>query len=130
MFRIYFFLLIILVPATEIGILLWSGKTIGVLPTVFMILLTGVLGTYLAKSQGLKVIRQAQQQMAYGQMPGEAILDGICVLSGGILLLTPGFVTDLAGLLLLIPLTRKFFKRWLSAFIRKWMNRGTIRIIK
>lgn len=130
MFRTFFFLLIILVPAAEIGILLWSGKTIGVLPTVFMILLTGVLGTYLAKSQGLKVIRQAQQQMAYGQMPGEAILDGICVLSGGIFLLTPGFVTDLAGLLLLIPLTRKFVKRWLAAFIRKWMNKGTIRIIK
>ncbi|WP_439330876.1 FxsA family protein [Neobacillus piezotolerans] len=123
-------MLIILVPAAEIGILLWSGKTIGVLPTVFMILFTGVMGTYLAKSQGLKVIRQAQQQMAYGQMPGEAILDGICVLAGGILLLTPGFVTDLAGLLLLIPATRKFFKYWLAAIIRRWMNKGTIRIIR
>ncbi|WP_316570942.1 FxsA family protein [Neobacillus sp. YIM B06451] len=130
MFRTYFFLLVILVPAAEIGILLWSGKTIGVLPTVFFILLTGVLGTYLAKSQGLKVIRQAQQQMAYGQMPGEAILDGISVLVGGTLLLAPGFVTDLAGLFLLIPTTRKFFKRQLAASLRKWMNKGTIRIIR
>ncbi|WP_053367369.1 FxsA family protein [Bacillus sp. FJAT-27245] len=130
MFRTYFFLLIILVPAAEIGILLWSGKTIGVLPTVFLILLTGVLGTFLAKSQGLKVIRQAQQQMGYGQMPGEAILDGISVLIGGTFLLTPGFVTDLAGLFLLIPQTRTFFKRWLASLFRRWMNKGTIRIIK
>ncbi|WP_059171380.1 FxsA family protein [Bacillus sp. FJAT-27445] len=130
MFRTYFFLLIILVPAAEIGILLWSGKTIGIFPTFLLILLTGVLGTYFARSQGLKVIHQARQQMGYGQMPGEAVLDGICVLVGGALLLAPGIITDLIGLLLLIPQTRKFFKHWLAASFRRWINRGTIRVIK
>ncbi|OCA91568.1 membrane protein FxsA [Bacillus sp. FJAT-27225] len=112
------------------GILLWSGKQFGVPLTVLLILLTGVLGTYLARSQGLKVINQARQQLHYGQMPGEAVLDGICILVGGTLLLAPGFLTDVVGIFLLLPPTRKFFKRWLSLAFKRWMNRGNVRIIR
>ena len=130
MFRVYFFLLVVLVPAAEIGILLWSGKTLGLFPTLGLIILTGVLGTYLARTQGMKVLDQARQQMSRGQMPGEAVLDGICVLTGGVLLLTPGFVTDIMGTLLLLPPTRKVFKKWLGIYFRRWINKGNIRIIR
>lgn len=129
-FRIWFFLLVVIVPAAEIGVLIWSGKTIGIFPTVLLIILTGVLGTYLARTQGLKVIREAQQMLSYGQMPGEAVLDGICVLVGGTLLLTPGFLSDLLGYLLLVPQTRIIFKNWLRVSFRRWMQKGTIKIIK
>lgn len=126
----YLFLLIIVVPAIEIGILLFSGKMIGVLPTVGLIIITGFLGAYLARRQGLETIRKARLDMQYGQLPGDAILDGICVLAGGLFLLTPGFVTDAIGLLLLIPVTRRYFKKILQKAITKWFERGNVTIIR
>ncbi|UII55156.1 membrane protein FxsA [Cytobacillus spongiae] len=126
----YLLLLLIIIPASEIGILLLSGKTIGVWPTLLMIIFTGILGAYLAKKQGLETIRKAQEQMQYGQIPGDAILDGICILIGGTVLLTPGFITDALGFLLLAPPTRKFFKMLLIKGLKNWMNRGRITIIR
>ncbi|WP_198317403.1 FxsA family protein [Cytobacillus praedii] len=105
----YLLLLLIIVPAAEISVLLLSGNLIGFWPTLGVILFTGVLGAYLAKKQGLETIKKVQDQLRYGQMPGEAILEGICILAGGILLLTPGFITDITGLLLLAPPTQSFF---------------------
>ena len=126
----YILLLIIAVSTAEIGVLLLSGNLIGVWPTVAIILLTGVLGAYLAKKQGLETIRKAQEQMRYGQMPKDAILDGICVLVGGVFLLTPGFITDITGLLLLTPATNLFFKKLIIKGFRKWMDRNTFTIIR
>jgi UPF0716 protein FxsA len=126
----YLLLLIIVVPAAEMGLLMFSGKTIGVWPTLLMIILTGVLGSYLAKKQGLEMIRKAQEQLKYGQIPGESVLDGICILIGGTLLLTPGFISDVLGLLLLAPPTRKAFKLLISASFRKWIDKGNIKVIK
>lgn len=126
----YLVLLIILVPAADIGLLLAFGKAIGLLPTLILILSTGVLGAYLAKKQGLETIRKAQEQLRYGQIPGDAVLDGICILVGGTLLITPGFITDILGFLMLIPFTRRMFKWLLILAFRKKMARGNIKIIK
>jgi UPF0716 protein FxsA len=125
----YLALLIIIIPAIDIGFLLLSGKVIGVLPTITLIILTGVIGAYLAKREGLQTLRNAQGQLSYGQIPGESILDGICVLVGGTLLLTPGFVTDLLGFLLLLPATRRPFKFLMKNGLRKWIEKGNIKII-
>lgn len=126
----YILLLLIIVPAAEIGVLLLSGNTIGLWPTLSIIIFTGILGAYLAKKQGLETIRKAQDQLRYGQMPGDAILDGICILIGGTLLLTPGFITDAIGFSLLAPPTRTFYKKLLLTGIRKWIDKGTITIIR
>jgi UPF0716 protein FxsA len=126
----YIILLLILVPAADIGLLLFSGKTIGVLPTLACIILTGVIGAYLAKREGLETIRKANEQLRTGHLPGEAVLDGICILIGGILLITPGFITDIIGFLMLLPITRKPIKCWMKSLFRKWINRGKIKIIK
>lgn len=126
----YLFLMIIIIPAADIGVLLFSGKTIGVLPTLLFILLTGVLGAYLAKKEGLQTIRKAQEQLRYGQIPGESVLDGVCILIGGTLLITPGFITDILGFLMLFPPTRKPFKFLIKNTFRKWINKGNIKIIK
>lgn len=126
----YLLLLIIIVPAAEIGVLMLSGNLIGVWPTLGVILFTGVLGAYLAKKQGLETLRKVQEQLRYGQMPGEAILEGICILAGGILLLTPGFITDITGFLLLAPITQSFFKKLIIKGFRRWMDRNTVTIIR
>ncbi|MCC3356452.1 FxsA family protein [Bacillus sp. REN16] len=122
--------LIIIVPALEISVLIFSGKTIGVPLTFLLIILTGVLGAWLAKKQGIETIRRAQQQMDLGQVPGEAIMDGICILIGAILLLTPGYISDLTGLLLLLPVTRNSIKPVIANWIRRRIDKGNFTVIR
>ncbi|PLR68389.1 MULTISPECIES: FxsA family protein [Bacillaceae] len=121
---------LIIIPACEIGILLFSGKTIGIIPTILLIIATGIAGAWLAKKQGLEAIRKVQQEMSFGKIPGESILDGLCILVGGLLLLTPGFVTDLTGFILLIPATRKFVKPLLQKAISKSIDQNRFKIIR
>lgn len=126
----YIFLLLIVIPASEIAVLLLSGQIIGVWATVAIILLTGVLGAYLAKKQGMETLKRAQRDMQYGHIPGEAILDGVCILVGGVLLLTPGFITDATGFLMLLPQTRGMFKGLLNKGLKAWIDRGNITVIR
>lgn len=123
-------LLIIIIPALEIGVLIFSGRTIGAIPTILLIILTGIFGAWLAKQQGLEAIRNVQSQMQMGQIPGLAIIDGLCILIGGLLLLTPGFITDTVGFLLLIPITRNKIKPFLLTIIRKMVEKNRFTIIK
>lgn len=120
----------IVAPACEIGVLLLSGKTIGVLPTVLLIILTGFVGAYLAKKQGMQAVRNLQKEIQYGRIPSNAILDAMAILVGGIMLLTPGFISDIVGLFLLFPITRNWIKPFLIQFIKKWIDKHTIHIIR
>ncbi|MDX8363951.1 FxsA family protein [Cytobacillus sp. Hm23] len=122
--------LIIIVPALEIGLLILSGNTLGIFPTIVLIILTGVLGAWLAKKQGMETLRNFQQQVSYGRPPGDAIIDGLCILVGGVVLLTPGFITDAIGFMLLIPLTRNILKPFLLKIIKRMIDRGSITIIR
>jgi UPF0716 protein FxsA len=123
-------IIFIVAPACEIGVLLLSGKTIGVLPTVLLIILTGFVGAYLAKRQGIQAVRNLQKEIQYGRIPSNAILDAIAILAGGIMLLTPGFISDIVGLFLLFPITRNWLKPFLIQFIKKWIDKHTINIIR
>ncbi len=125
----YIILLIILVPAAEIAVLLTAGQILGFWTTILLILLTGVVGAYLAKKQGILTFYQFQRQMQSGQLPGETLLDGVCILVGGTLLLTPGFITDTFGFLLLIPVTRTYFKAFLYKWFKNRIRNGNIKII-
>jgi UPF0716 protein FxsA len=126
----YLLILIIIVPAAEMGILLASGQIIGVWPTILLIILTGVIGSYLAKKQGIATYYQLQRQMQTGQLPGDALLDGVCILVGGTLLLTPGFITDILGFLLLFPVTRISFKKLMTNWIQKRIRNGNMKILR
>lgn len=128
MFRILL-LLIIIVPALEIAVLILSGNTIGVWPTIALIILTGVLGAWLAKKEGLQAIRVAQLQAGQGQLPSNVMLDGICILVGGVVLLTPGFITDAIGFFLLIPATRGIAKGFLLSIFNKMIKNGNFIIM-
>ncbi|SDH74549.1 FxsA family protein [Alteribacillus bidgolensis] len=122
----WFVLLLIIVPALEIGLLVLSGNAIGVWPTILLIILTGILGAWLAKKEGLNTIRTAQLQMQNGEVPGKLVLDGICILVGGAVLLTPGFITDAVGFFLLIPYTRAIIKALLERIFAKLIQNGSI----
>ncbi len=125
-----FILIFILVPVAELGVLLFSGQTIGVWPTLILLIVTGLLGSYLAKKQGINTIRKVQEQIQFGRVPGNEILDGLCVLFGGILLLSPGFLTDILGLILLLPFTRTLIKPFILKLFRKWIDKNTFTIIR
>lgn len=123
-------LLVLIVPALEIGVLVWAGGKIGPWWVVLLILFTGVVGAWLAKYQGIETLNKARQSMSYGQVPQEEIFDGLCILIGATLLLTPGFITDTTGFLLLIPATRMPIKRWLQRLLKNMLDKGTITIFR
>lgn len=99
-------LLFTAVPFLELALLVWIGGEIGFLPTVALVLLTGVAGAALARHQGLATWRRFQAALAAGRLPGRELLEGLLVLLAGALLLTPGVLTDAAGFVLLVPPAR------------------------
>lgn len=111
--------LFFLMPLAELAILLWSARNIGFWWTLLACIATAVAGSALARWQGARVLRAAQESLARGEMPADAILDGVCLLVGGVLLLTPGFLTDVFGFVLLLPPSRALLK----AGIRRWWQR-------
>ncbi|GAE34115.1 FxsA family protein [Halalkalibacter akibai] len=128
MFRLLL-LLIIIVPALEIAVLILSGNVLGVWPTILLIIATGVLGAWLAKKEGLQAIRLAQLQAQQGQLPSGVLLDGICILIGGVVLLTPGFITDAIGFFLLIPKTRTYAKALLLKLFHTMIKNGNFIVV-
>lgn len=119
-------LIFILIPAVEIGIFIWTGNLIGGWPVVGLIVLSGIIGAALVKKEGLETWRKAQLAMYNREVPREQIIDGICIIIGGIFLLTPGFVTDILGFLLVLPWTRPPFKKLISFLILKRISKGNI----
>lgn len=106
MFKILFFLFIV-VPIVEIGILLQISEVIGGWTTILLVIITAYLGAKMVKQQGLQTYGKIQQKTAQGQIPGEELFSGVCILISGVLLLTPGVVTDVLGFLLLTPAVRR-----------------------
>ena len=123
-------IVLIIVPIIEIWGLLQVGEWIGAWPTVFAVIATGVIGGMLAKWQGLQTWRLAQLQIAQRQVPAEAVLDGICIFFGGVLLMAPGFFTDATGLLLLLPWTRSIVKLWLKGWFYRLVRDGKVITIR
>ncbi len=119
-------LTLIVVPVAEIGVLLWFGDAFGLKTTILLILGTGILGAYLAKKQGLKAIRNVQIQMKNLQAPGDAVVNALFIFAGGLLLLSPGLITDLFGFLFLFDPTREMFKPIVFKWIRTKMKKGQI----
>ena len=96
-------ILFVVVPFVELFILIRVGQTVGALPTIAALVVVSVVGAWLVKREGLGVLRRAQARVDAGQVPGVELIDGVLILFAGALLLTPGFMTDVFGLLLLLP---------------------------
>ena len=122
----YLILLFTAVPVVELALLIKLGQFIGVGYTLAIVILTGVAGAYLARSQGLMTLRKIQDDINRGIMPADKIFDGVMILFGGILLLTPGLITDLIGFMTLVPFTRRLIKLWLKRKIENTIAQGKV----
>ena len=107
------FLAFTIIPIIEIYLLIEIGSIFGALTAVTLVILTGFLGAFLARMQGLQTLYRIQDSLSEGRMPSGELLDALLIVIAGLVLLTPGFLTDTAGFLLLIPATRNTIKHWL-----------------
>ncbi len=114
----------VLLPIVELALLIQIGDWMGLGPTLLLVVATGVLGGLLARRQGLRAWLAIQHELRDGRVPGTALVDGLLILIGGILLLTPGVLTDLFGLSLLVPLSRTAIKRSLRRRFERAVQRG------
>lgn len=116
--------LFILLPLVELALLIQVGRWIGVLWTIAIVAGTGLLGATLARSQGARAWRAIQAELRDGRVPAAAVVDGLLILIGALVLLTPGLLTDLLGFALLAPPTRRVFRGWLSGRLERAIHRG------
>lgn len=117
-------LLFTIIPVLELFLLIQVGGYIGTLNTIAVIILTGIIGAAFAKSQGTRILYEIRSALNQGKIPGKELLQGVMILAGGILLLTPGFITDLVGFSLVFPLTRVFYTRAALSYIKKKYKSG------
>jgi UPF0716 protein FxsA len=116
----------IIVPILEMYMLIEIGRWVGALPTIGLVVLTGLVGVSLARAQGFAVLSRLKKNLDSGIAPTDELLSGVIILGGALLLLTPGLITDTIGFILLIPYSRSylvtFLKRYITNNIR-WVNR-------
>lgn len=109
--------LFVVVPFVELFVLIQVGQSIGALPTIAILVVVSILGAALVKREGLGVLRRAQARVQARQVPGQELVDGVLIMFAGALLLTPGFLTDLFGIALLIPPVRGMFRGSLVSWL-------------
>jgi UPF0716 protein FxsA len=119
-------LLFIVVPIIELFLLIQIGQWIGTLPTIGIILVTGTLGAFLARRQGIHVLNRVQAEFQRGQLPADAISDGAIILVAAALLVTPGILTDAVGFMCLIPYTRRFIKQIIRRQFENAVQHGQV----
>ena len=112
------FLAFTIIPVFEIYLLIEIGSVFGVFTSIALVIFTGFLGAYLARIQGLQTLFRIQESLREGRMPSAELLDALLIGIAGLVLLTPGFLTDTVGFVLLIPSTRNAIKYWLQSKIK------------
>ena len=118
--------LFIFMPLLELAVLFKIYEHVGFMPTLGLVVFTGFLGAFLAKHEGLRALRNIQRELALGRLPGTALMDGVMILAAGILLVTPGMITDVVGFLLLAPAVRAVLRVWLRRKFEAKLTDGSI----
>jgi UPF0716 protein FxsA len=121
--------LFVTIPLVELALLVWIGSLLGFWPTMALVIVTGVAGALLAKLAGVHVILQIKREILSGRMPVGHMVDGLLVLVGGIVLLTPGLLTDVFGFALLIPWSRRVFRRLVQTRIQRMVETRRVEIL-
>ena len=119
-------LIFTIVPFIELSLLIEIGARIGTLNTIMVIVITGVIGAFMARVAGLNVLFKIQENLREGVFPRDELFDGILVLIGGVLLLTPGLLTDALGFFLLLPFGQALVRRWLKEIMQRKIDKGEI----
>lgn len=118
------FLIFLIVPVVEIYLIIKVGQVIGGVATVSVLLAMSLLGAWLIRHQGGRVLGQIREELAQGRLPAAQLLDGALIFIGGVLLTTPGFFTDFLGIFFLIPASRRVIKMWLGLWLQAKIARG------
>jgi UPF0716 protein FxsA len=121
-------LLFIVVPAVELALLIELGRRIGTVETLALIVVTGIAGASMARSQGLRVLQRVQQRLEAGEMPADSVVDGLMILIASALLITPGILTDAFGFLCLVPAFRGLVKRELLRRFEKAVAENRVHV--
>lgn len=116
-------------PLIELIILVKLGEVFGFWPTIGLVVITGIVGASLAKAQGFMVYNRIQQELSVGRIPTDQLVDGLLVLIGGVVLLTPGLLTDVFGFCMLIPPVRNFAKGILKKRFSGMVQRGQANVV-
>jgi UPF0716 protein FxsA len=111
------FALFVLVPLVEIYVIIQVGQAIGPWWTILLLIVDSILGSWLIKHEGSRAWRALREALDSGRMPAKELADGALILIGGTLMLTPGFVTDGFGILMILPFTRPVFRRMLTRVV-------------
>ncbi len=122
--QILLFLVFIAVPIIEVALFIEAGRVIGLVPTIAITIGTAIAGSFLMRVQGFATLSRFSQAVEKGEMPVTPVVDGIGILSAGLLLLTPGLFTDAIGLLLFVPPVRRGIAKWLFG---QALKRGTVK---
>ncbi len=122
------FLAFTLIPVAEIYLFIKIGGSIGAFNTIALVVLTAVAGAHLARTQGMQTMFRIRASLQQGIMPAEDLIDALLIFVAGMVLLTPGFLTDAFGLFFLFPYTREIFKRWLKQRFDRWTHNQDIHI--
>ncbi len=121
-------LLFLLTPAVELALLIQVDQVIGFWATVGLILVTGIVGSHLARREGVSTWRRLNDRLQAGDLPGTELADGIIILVAGALLITPGILTDVIGFLGLLPFTRAYLRRFVMRWFQRKMEQGTMQV--
>ena len=121
-------LLFIALPIIELVLLLRIGAWLGGWTAVALVIATGVLGAALARSQGARVLLEIRAELGAGRLPVARLVDGALILAAGLLLITPGILSDTFGILLLFPPSRSLFRRWVSGRMRRMVETGRAQV--
>ena len=116
----------VLVPLAELALLVYTGTIIGALYTITIVVATGILGAVLSRIQGVAVLRRIRSNLAQGIIPSAEIFDGALILVAGLLLITPGMMTDVIGFTLLIPAARRIIRGWIRDAVQHRVERGEV----
>ena len=125
-----FFLAFVAIVFAEIATFIVVGKWLGIFPTLLFIVLTSVLGVYLIKKLGTKSFQTIQKSIAQGQAPGIALIEAFMMFVGAVLLITPGFLTDVIGLMMFTSFTRNLFKPIIFMWLRRKMKNNQMIIVQ
>ena len=124
------FLLFTIVPTVELYLLIQIGKQVGAPETIAFVIIMGILGAVLARAEGLRVLRAWRDALAVGRTPEDGVASGALILLAGVLMITPGVLTDVAGLLLLLPFVRRPVARYVTRRLERAVAAGTIRVVQ
>ncbi|RLC19594.1 MAG: membrane protein FxsA [Deltaproteobacteria bacterium] len=124
------FLCFTLIPVFELYLLIKIGTVIGGFNTILLVIVTGFLGAWLARMEGMNTMMKLKRNINQGLMPAEELIDAVIIFAAGVVLITPGLITDVFGLLLLWPVTRNKFKRMLRKKFDEMQLQGNINITR